>query len=61
MPTRSLSCVGWSALPEQSDLASVDALPGAHPEVDWEQLRSIGKGRRPPLAAPVKAKETAPA
>jgi hypothetical protein len=37
--------------------ASVDALPGAHPEVDWEQLRSLRKGRRPPLAALVKARQ----
>ncbi|MFJ9250354.1 hypothetical protein [Streptomyces sp. NPDC101776] len=37
--------------------ASVDALPDAHPEVDWEQLRSVGKGRRSPLAALVKAKQ----
>ncbi|MEV5758391.1 hypothetical protein AB0L61_16725 [Streptomyces tendae] len=32
--------------------ASVDALP-----VDWEQLRNIGKGRRSPLAALVKARQ----
>ncbi|GAA4887648.1 hypothetical protein GCM10023237_69510 [Streptomyces coeruleoprunus] len=25
-------------------------LPGAHPEVDWAQLRTVGKGRRSPLA-----------
>lgn len=37
--------------------ASVDALPGAHPEVDWEQLRNLGKGRRTPLAALVQAKQ----
>ncbi|MFF2927134.1 hypothetical protein ACFVTP_32815 [Streptomyces celluloflavus] len=37
--------------------ASVDALPGSHPEVDWEQLRNIGKGRRSPLAALVKARQ----
>ncbi|MBG0850308.1 hypothetical protein I2W78_00030 [Streptomyces spinoverrucosus] len=37
--------------------ASVDALPEAHPEVDWEQLRSVGKGQRSPLAALVKAKQ----
>ncbi|MET8703610.1 hypothetical protein ABZW10_32885 [Kitasatospora sp. NPDC004723] len=30
--------------------ADVDALPGAHPEVDWVELRSVGKGRRSPLA-----------
>ncbi len=29
----------------------VDALPDAHPEVDWEMLRSVGKGRRSPLAS----------
>ncbi|MFJ8470118.1 hypothetical protein [Streptomyces swartbergensis] len=37
--------------------AAVDALPEAHPEVDWEQLRSVGRGRRSPLAALVKAKQ----
>ncbi|MFF2516577.1 hypothetical protein [Streptomyces sp. NPDC058086] len=37
--------------------ASVDALPAAHPEIDWEQLRGVGKGRRSPLAALVKAKQ----
>lgn len=31
--------------------ASVDALVPAHPEVDWEQLRAMGKGRRSPLAS----------
>ncbi|MFF5456194.1 hypothetical protein ACFY40_33955 [Streptomyces sp. NPDC012950] len=29
----------------------VDDLPAAHPEVDWAQLRTVGKGRRSPLAA----------
>ncbi|MFI8932375.1 hypothetical protein ACIG3E_32520 [Streptomyces sp. NPDC053474] len=29
----------------------VDALPAAHPEVDFELLRGLGKGRRSPLAA----------
>ncbi len=29
----------------------VDAIPNAHPEVDWEQLRAVSKGRRSPLAA----------
>ncbi|MFI1890516.1 hypothetical protein, partial [Streptomyces jumonjinensis] len=29
----------------------VDAIPAAHPEVDWPALRSIGRGRRSPLAA----------
>ncbi|WP_369384183.1 hypothetical protein [Streptomyces sp. cg36] len=37
--------------------ASVDAVIPAHPEVDWEQLRNIAKGRRSPLAALVKAKQ----
>ncbi|QNT98437.1 hypothetical protein HEP81_08211 (plasmid) [Streptomyces griseofuscus] len=31
--------------------ACVDAIVPAHPEVDWEQLRAVGKGRRSPLAA----------
>ncbi|MEV4975387.1 hypothetical protein [Streptomyces scopuliridis] len=31
--------------------ASVDAVVPAHPEVDWEQLRAVEKGRRSPLAA----------
>ncbi|WP_435847033.1 hypothetical protein [Streptomyces eurythermus] len=31
--------------------ASVDASPAAHPEVDWEQLRTVEKGRRSPLAS----------
>jgi hypothetical protein len=31
--------------------ASVDAVPAEHPEVDWEQLRTVEKGRRSPLAA----------
>ncbi|GAA3017395.1 hypothetical protein [Streptomyces fulvorobeus] len=31
--------------------ASVDAVPAEHPEVDWEQLRTVAKGRRSPLAA----------
>jgi hypothetical protein len=32
--------------------ASVDAvIPAAHPEVNWEQLRAMEKGRRSPLAA----------
>ncbi|MEU0275764.1 hypothetical protein [Streptomyces sp. NPDC006307] len=31
--------------------ASVDAVPAEHPEVDWEQLRAVEKGRRSPLAA----------
>ncbi|GAA2433430.1 hypothetical protein [Streptomyces glaucus] len=39
--------------------ASVDAIPAARPEVDWEQLRTMGKGRCSPLAAPTK--QAAPA
>ncbi|WP_435192095.1 hypothetical protein [Streptomyces sp. bgisy126] len=31
--------------------ASVDAVVPAHPEVDWEQLRTVEKGQRSPLAA----------
>ncbi|MEV0888846.1 hypothetical protein AB0J03_34220 [Streptomyces microflavus] len=31
--------------------ASVDAVAPAHPEIDWEQLRTVGKGRRSPLAS----------
>ncbi|MGW3949407.1 hypothetical protein ACWEKM_00195 [Streptomyces sp. NPDC004752] len=31
--------------------ASVDAVIPAHPEVDWEQLRTMKKGRRSPLTA----------
>ncbi|EMF28324.1 hypothetical protein H114_14461 [Streptomyces gancidicus BKS 13-15] len=31
--------------------ASVDAIVPAHPEVDWEQLRAVEKGRRSPLAS----------
>ncbi|MEV5203169.1 hypothetical protein [Streptomyces sp. NPDC053720] len=31
--------------------ASVDAVVPAHPEVDWDQLRAVGKGRRSPLAS----------
>ncbi|MFE7568510.1 hypothetical protein ACFU76_16370 [Streptomyces sp. NPDC057539] len=31
--------------------ASVDAVVPAHPEVDWELLRAVEKGRRSPLAA----------
>jgi hypothetical protein len=30
--------------------ASVDAIIPDHPKVDWEQLRSVEKGRRSPLA-----------
>ncbi|GAB1340769.1 hypothetical protein ACE1SV_73590 [Streptomyces sp. E-15] len=29
----------------------VDDLPATHPEIDWAQLRSVGKGQRSPLAA----------
>jgi hypothetical protein len=31
--------------------ADVDTVVTAHPEIDWEQLRTTGKGRRSPLAA----------
>ncbi|CQR59315.1 hypothetical protein [Streptomyces leeuwenhoekii] len=31
--------------------ASVDAIVLAHPKVDWEQLRTVEKGRRSPLAS----------
>ncbi|CAL9672985.1 hypothetical protein [Streptomyces sp. enrichment culture] len=31
--------------------ASVDAVPAEHPEVDWEQLRTVEKGRRSPLTS----------
>ncbi|MCP9994426.1 hypothetical protein LUX09_34465 [Streptomyces albogriseolus] len=31
--------------------ASVDAVVAAHPEVDWEQLHAVEKGRRSPLAS----------
>lgn len=34
--------------------AEVEALPAAHPEVDWPALRAVGKGRRSPLAAVAK-------
>jgi len=30
---------------------SVDAVIPAHPEVDWEQLHAVEKGRRSPLAS----------
>ncbi|CAL9333861.1 hypothetical protein SUDANB15_00121 [Streptomyces sp. enrichment culture] len=36
-----------------STMASVDAVLAEHPEVDWEQLRAVGKGWRSPLAAGV--------
>ncbi|MBB4161752.1 hypothetical protein FB387_006671 [Streptomyces cinereoruber] len=26
-------------------------MPAGHPEVNWEQLRTVEKGRRSPLAA----------
>ncbi|MFI0915567.1 hypothetical protein [Streptomyces abikoensis] len=39
--------------------ATVDALPAAHPEVDWEQLRQLEKGRRSPLASIAKAQQAA--
>ncbi|MFJ5681057.1 hypothetical protein [Streptomyces sp. NPDC093097] len=31
--------------------ASVDAIIPAHPEVNWEELRAVEKGRRSPLTA----------
>ncbi|MEU7650312.1 hypothetical protein [Streptomyces huasconensis] len=31
--------------------ASVDAIVPGHPEVDWERLRAVEKGRRSPLAS----------
>jgi hypothetical protein len=31
--------------------AFVDAVPTEHPEVDWEQLRTVEKARRSALAA----------
>lgn len=31
--------------------ADVDSVLTAHPEIDWAQLRAVGKGRRSPLAA----------
>ncbi|MFF5438690.1 hypothetical protein [Streptomyces achromogenes] len=34
-----------------STTASVDAVVPAHPEVGWEQLRMVQKGRRSPLAS----------
>ena len=40
---------------------AIDALPDAHPEIDWAALRSVGKGRRSPLAALKPEPETAPA
>ncbi|MFE1383408.1 hypothetical protein ACFW6S_31115 [Streptomyces sp. NPDC058740] len=30
--------------------ADVDALVAAQPEVEWTELRQVGKGRRLPLA-----------
>ncbi|MFJ8351608.1 hypothetical protein ACIQ9J_35715 [Streptomyces sp. NPDC094153] len=41
--------------------ASVDAIVPAHPEVDWEQLRAVEKGRRSPLASLRPAPAPAPA
>ncbi|KOX35877.1 hypothetical protein ADL06_05600 [Streptomyces sp. NRRL F-6491] len=31
--------------------ADVNALPRAHPEADWEELRRVGRSRPSPLAA----------
>ncbi|MEU7090032.1 hypothetical protein [Streptomyces achromogenes] len=39
--------------------AAADRIPAAHPEVDWEHLRTTEKGRHSPLAA--LAKQAAPA
>ncbi|MEU8034685.1 hypothetical protein AB0C13_40105 [Streptomyces sp. NPDC049099] len=41
--------------------ASVDAVTSAHPEVDWEQVRAVEKGRRSPLASLRTAPAAAPA
>ncbi|MFB1049137.1 hypothetical protein [Streptomyces chrestomyceticus] len=41
--------------------AAVDALVAAHPEAGWEQLRTVGKGRRSPLATLAKARAGTPA
>ncbi|MFC8270031.1 hypothetical protein ACFUIZ_30565 [Streptomyces cinereoruber] len=41
--------------------ADVDALPGTRPEVDWEELRRVEKGRRSPLAALLPKVAPAPA
>ncbi|MFF4173784.1 hypothetical protein [Streptomyces sp. NPDC001744] len=43
--------------------ADIDALPAAHPGIDGEELRRVGKGRRSPLTAlhPKTKAETAPA
>jgi hypothetical protein len=30
---------------------SVDAILAAHPDIDWEQLRAVEKGRGSPLAS----------
>jgi hypothetical protein len=40
--------------------ADVDALPSSRTEVDWEQLRAVGKGRRSPLASLLAEPEVAP-
>lgn len=34
--------------------ADIDALEGAHPEIDWERLRSMKPGQRSPLATMTK-------
>ncbi|MFB1046823.1 hypothetical protein [Streptomyces chrestomyceticus] len=44
-----------------STTVAVDALVAAHPEASWEQLRTVGKGRRSALAALATAKAGAPA
>ncbi|GAA2264939.1 hypothetical protein GCM10010232_66420 [Streptomyces amakusaensis] len=40
--------------------ASVDAIVPAHPDIDWDQLRTVENGRRSPLAAPPPAPAPAP-
>ncbi|ALO91272.1 hypothetical protein SHL15_0056 [Streptomyces hygroscopicus subsp. limoneus] len=37
--------------------ADIDPLPAAPPEIDWQQLRNVGKGRRSPLTALVQAEQ----
>ncbi|MFD4946400.1 hypothetical protein ACFWNT_28640 [Streptomyces sp. NPDC058409] len=42
-------------------MASIEALPTAHPEIDWEQLRTVQTGRRSLLASLRPKPEAAPA
>ncbi|MEW2290946.1 hypothetical protein [Streptomyces sp. NPDC047841] len=37
--------------------ADINALPTAHPEIDWQQLRNVGKGQHSPLTALVQAEQ----